>query len=64
MPGSRTLVRTIFAGERQIIGNSRRCHKPNLEKKHVHVAQSPAETYAITCKSAPVIKGLIVELAN
>lgn len=35
-----------------------------LEKKDVHVARSPAETYTISCESAPVMKSLIVELAK
>ncbi len=35
-----------------------------LEKKDVHVAQGPAETYTISCESTPVMKSLIVELAK
>ncbi len=35
-----------------------------LEKKDVHVARSPAETYTITCESTPVMKSLVVELAK
>jgi hypothetical protein len=35
-----------------------------LEKKDVHVAKSPAESYTITCESAPVMKSLVVELAK
>jgi hypothetical protein len=33
-----------------------------LEKKDVHVARQPEETYTITCDSAPLMKSLIVEL--
>ena len=35
-----------------------------LEKKDVHVAKSPEETYTITCESTPLLKSLIVELAK
>ena len=35
-----------------------------LEKKDVHVAGSPEETYTITCESAPVMKSLVLELAE
>jgi hypothetical protein len=35
-----------------------------LEKKDVHVAKSPAESYSITCESTPVMKSLVVELAK
>jgi hypothetical protein len=35
-----------------------------VEKKDVHVARSPRETYAIECKGKPVMKSLIVELAK
>jgi hypothetical protein len=35
-----------------------------VERKDVHVARSPAETYAITCNSQPLMKSLIVELAK
>ncbi len=33
-----------------------------LEKKDVHVARGPEESYTITCESAPLMKSLIVEL--
>jgi len=35
-----------------------------LEKKDVHVARGPAETYTIACDSTPLMKSLIVELAK
>jgi len=35
-----------------------------LEKKDVHVAKTPAESYTITCESTPVMKSLVVELAK
>jgi hypothetical protein len=35
-----------------------------LEKKDVHVAKSPQETYTITCESTPLMKSLVVELAK
>jgi len=34
------------------------------EKRNVHVARSPRETYAITCGSKPTMKSLVVELAE
>ncbi|MBM4032090.1 MAG: hypothetical protein FJ291_09930 [Planctomycetes bacterium] len=34
------------------------------EKRHVHVATKPAETYKITCASKPTMKSLVVELAE
>ncbi|HPD16908.1 MAG TPA: hypothetical protein PLE19_18325 [Planctomycetota bacterium] len=34
------------------------------EKRHVHVAQKPAETYTIFCASKPTMRSLIVELAQ
>ena len=33
-----------------------------VERKDVHVANKPEETYAITCDSTPLMKSLIVEL--
>ena len=33
-----------------------------LEKKDVHVARGPEESYTITCDSAPLMRSLIVEL--
>lgn len=35
-----------------------------LEKKDVHVAKTPSETYKIKCESKPVMKSLIVELVK
>ena len=35
-----------------------------VEKRNVHVAKSPNETYTITCEKKPLMKGLIVELAE
>jgi len=35
-----------------------------LEKKNVHVARSPEESYTITCESTPLMKSLIVESAK
>lgn len=35
-----------------------------VEKKDVHVARKPEETYAITCAATPEMKSLIVELAD
>ncbi len=35
-----------------------------LEKKDVHVAHSPVESYSITCESTPVMRSLIVDLAK
>jgi hypothetical protein len=35
-----------------------------LEKQDVHVAKKPDETYQITCESTPVMKSLILELAE
>src|SRR5208283_2394143 len=35
-----------------------------VEKKNVRVVRTPAETYTITCNSKPVMKSLVVELAN
>jgi hypothetical protein len=35
-----------------------------LEKKNVHVANKPNETYKIKCDSKPVMKSIIVELAQ
>jgi hypothetical protein len=34
------------------------------ERKDVHVARSPEETYKITCASKPVMKSIILELAE
>jgi hypothetical protein len=34
------------------------------EKRDVHVAQSPNETYTITCAGAPVMKSIVFELAQ
>ena len=34
------------------------------EKRDVHVAQKPSETYKITCAAKPTMKSLIVELAE
>ena len=34
------------------------------EKRDAHVAKSPAETYTITCAKPPLMKSLIVELAE
>ncbi|HUS93488.1 MAG TPA: hypothetical protein VM695_16640 [Phycisphaerae bacterium] len=34
------------------------------EKRHEHVARTPRETYAIRCGNAPLMKSLIVELAE
>jgi len=34
------------------------------EKRDVHVAQKPIETYKITCAAAPVMKSIILELAE
>jgi len=36
----------------------------DAEKRHSHVAQQPAETYEITCGASPLMKSLIVELAD
>ena len=35
-----------------------------LEKKDVHVARSPQETYKITCKGKPAMKSIVLELAE
>jgi hypothetical protein len=35
-----------------------------VEKRHTHIAKTRNETYKITCKSPPVMKSLVVELAN
>ncbi len=35
-----------------------------VEKRDVHVAQSPSETYAIHCDAKPVMRSLITELAD
>lgn len=35
-----------------------------IEKRDVHVARQPNETYQITCESAPVMKSIILELAE
>jgi len=35
-----------------------------LEKRHVHVARKPLETYEIQCPSTPVMKSLLLELAE
>ena len=34
------------------------------EKRNVHVAKTPNETYTITCAARPAMKRLIVELAG
>ena len=34
------------------------------EKKDVHVAKAAQETYKITCAEKPVMKSLVVELAE
>ena len=34
------------------------------EKRDVHIATSPRETYKITCAAKPTMKSLIVELAE
>ncbi|MHC4715279.1 MAG: hypothetical protein ACYTAN_18745 [Planctomycetota bacterium] len=34
------------------------------QKRHEHVAQSPAETYTITCDEKPVMKSLTLEPAE
>ena len=36
----------------------------DAEKRHTHVAKQPAETYEITCGGSPLMKSLIVELAD
>ena len=33
-----------------------------VEKRDVHIARKPEETYAITCGDAPVMRSLIVQL--
>ena len=35
-----------------------------LEKKDVHIAQSPEETYKITCATKPRMKSIVLELAD
>jgi hypothetical protein len=35
-----------------------------VERRHVHVARTPRETYRIFCGSRPVMKGLVLELAE
>ncbi|MCS6862136.1 MAG: hypothetical protein NZT92_17670, partial [Abditibacteriales bacterium] len=35
-----------------------------IEKRHVHIARQPRETYYITCDSTPTMKSLILELAE
>jgi len=35
-----------------------------LEKQDVHIAKKPEETYEVTCESAPVMKSVILELAQ
>jgi len=35
-----------------------------IERRHVHVARSPRETYRITCGNKPVMKSIILELAE
>jgi len=35
-----------------------------LDKKDVHVAAKPSETYQIKCESKPVMKTIILELAK
>lgn len=34
------------------------------EKRHIHVAKTPQETYRITCGDSPVMKSIIFELAD
>ena len=34
------------------------------EKRHVHIAKSPKETYGIRCEKRPLMRSLIVELAD
>jgi hypothetical protein len=34
------------------------------DKRHVHIARQPEETYSITCKTRPLMKSLIVERAQ
>lgn len=34
------------------------------EKRHVHVAQSPTDTYTIQCAAAPLMKSILLELAD
>lgn len=34
------------------------------EKRHVHVARSPGETYDVHCDGKPLMKSLTVELAG
>ena len=36
----------------------------DVEKRHTHVAEQPAETYEITCGGSPLMKSLVVELAD
>ena len=38
--------------------------KDGREKKDVHVARSPRETYKITCTSKPTMKSISLELAE
>jgi hypothetical protein len=35
-----------------------------VEKRDVHIARKPEETYAISCKEKPVMKSIVVELAG
>ena len=35
-----------------------------VEKRDVHVAKSPEESYTIKCDATPVMKSLILELAE
>ena len=35
-----------------------------IDKKDIHVARKPRETYKITCQSKPVMKSIILELAK
>jgi len=35
-----------------------------LEKKDVHIANSPSETYKINCESTPVMKSIVLELVK
>jgi hypothetical protein len=34
------------------------------EKKDVHVAQKPEETYTINCAAKPTMKSIVMELAQ
>jgi hypothetical protein len=35
-----------------------------IEKRDVHIAREPHETYRITCESAPTMKSIVLRLAE